>query len=161
MAARARLGERRHMPMTQHSTRRMAFHTQHSTHSIPHSLTHSLTAFPPFTLGHPRPPSATLGSPFSQVRLEMAQLLEHTLEARAVQVTQEEKARQRKLEKEQAEKAREGMSLVEQRLFDMQAVAREGEGGQMPEQVSDDFVTSHLASPHLTSPNVTSPHVTS
>ena len=91
----------------------------------------------------------------------MAQLLEHTLEARAVQVTQEEKARQRKLEKEQAEKAREGMSLVEQRLFDMQAVAREGEGGQMPEQVSDDFVTSHLASPHLTSPHVTSPHVTS
>jgi len=74
-----------------------------------------------------------------KVRLEMAQLLEHTLEERAAQVTAQERSKKRKeAEAAEAEKAQAegGISLVEKRARETQRDAeRQLSGGRMPEDV--------------------------
>ena len=77
-----------------------------------------------------------------KVRLELAQLLEHTLEERAAQVTAEVRSKKRKAaeaEAEAAEKEKErGLSLVETRVQAMTAeAAREQDGGLMPDEVRE------------------------
>jgi len=68
-----------------------------------------------------------------KVRLEMAQLLEHTLEKHAAQVTAAERA---KLRKEEEELDVGGLSLDETREHELKLLARkQGAGGKMPEDV--------------------------
>jgi len=68
-----------------------------------------------------------------KVRLEMAQLLEHTLEKHAAQVTAAERA---KLRKEEEELDVGGLSLDETREHELKLLARkQSVGGKMPEDV--------------------------
>ena len=73
-----------------------------------------------------------------KVRLEMAQLMEHTLEERAAQVTAQEESTKRKKAEAEAEEAREasgdgGVSVAE---VPMAVVQRDGAiGAQMPDDV--------------------------